>query len=68
MPLMTGDRLIKEILSIRPDIPIILCTGFSEEIDEKKEMALGAVEYIEKPADKHNLAFKIRSVLEKKKN
>ncbi|MEJ2655678.1 MAG: response regulator, partial [Desulfobacterales bacterium] len=32
MPLMTGDKLIKEFLNIRPGIPIILCTGFSEKI------------------------------------
>jgi CheY-like chemotaxis protein len=37
MPKMTGDNLVKEILNIRPDIFIILCTGFSEKIDEKKQ-------------------------------
>ena len=34
---MTGDKLVKEILEIRPDLPVILCTGFSEKIDEKKQ-------------------------------
>ena len=38
MPEMTGDKLLKEILNIRPDIPVTLCTGFSEKIDEKKRM------------------------------
>lgn len=33
---MTGDMLAKEVLDIRPDMPTILCTGFSEKIDEKK--------------------------------
>ncbi len=67
MPLMTGDKLIKEILNIRSDTPAILCTGFSEKIDEKKAKAIGAADYIEKPIDKLNLAFKVRSVLDKKK-
>ncbi|MBW2605193.1 MAG: PAS domain S-box protein [Deltaproteobacteria bacterium] len=67
MPLMTGDKLIKEILNVRSDIPAILCTGFSEKIDEKKAKTLGAAGYIEKPFYQHNLAFKIRSALDKKK-
>jgi PAS domain S-box-containing protein len=36
MPHITGDKLVKEILKIRPDMPTILCTGFSEKIDEEK--------------------------------
>jgi len=67
MPLMTGDKLIKETLNIRSDIPIILCTGFSEKIDAKKAKAVGAAEYIEKPVYQQNLAFKVRSVLDGKK-
>ena len=65
MPKMTGDKLVKEILNIRPDIPVILCTGFSEKIDEKKANAIGAADYIEKPLDKRDFAFKIRKVLDK---
>jgi PAS domain S-box-containing protein len=67
MPQMTGEKLIKEILSIRSDIPIILCTGFSENIDEEKAAAIGAAEYIEKPFDKHEFALKVRRVLDGKK-
>jgi CheY-like chemotaxis protein len=67
MPLITGDKLIKETLNIQSDIPVILCTGFSEKIDEKKATAIGAAGYLEKPVDKHNLAFKVRSVLDAKK-
>ncbi|HSQ85941.1 MAG TPA: ATP-binding protein, partial [Desulfobacterales bacterium] len=67
MPQMTGEKLIKEILSVRSDIPIILCTGFSEKIDEEKAAAIGAVEYIEKPVDKHDFALKVRRVLDGKK-
>jgi PAS domain S-box-containing protein len=67
MPKMTGDKLVKEILNIRPDIPIILCTGFSEKIDEKKATAIGAADYIEKPIDQRDFAFKVRKVLDAKK-
>ena len=66
MPKMTGDKLVKEILNMRPDIPIILCTGFNEKIDEKKAKAIGAADYIEKPIDKHDFAFKVWKVLGRK--
>ena len=67
MPQMTGEKLIKEILSVRSDIPIVLCTGFSEKIDEEKAAAIGAVEYIEKPVDKRDFALKVRRVLDGRK-
>jgi PAS domain S-box-containing protein len=66
MPKMTGDKLVKEILNIRTDIPIILCTGFSEKIDEKTAKAIGAADYIEKPLDQRDFACKIRKVLDGK--
>jgi PAS domain S-box-containing protein len=64
MPKMTGDKLVKEILKIQPDIPIILCTGFSEKIDEKKARAIGVADYIEKPLDMRDYAMKVRKVLD----
>ncbi len=41
MPNMTGRDLAKEIMFIRPDVPIILCTGFREQIDEMKAKEMG---------------------------
>jgi PAS domain S-box-containing protein len=67
MPSMTGDKLVKEILDIRPEMPTIICTGFSDKIDAEKAKEIGAAEYVEKPVDKRNLAFKVRSVLDGKK-
>jgi CheY-like chemotaxis protein len=64
MPHMTGDKLTEEILRIRPDIPIILCTGFSEMISEDKAKSLGIREYILKPLIMNNLAEKVRKVLD----
>ncbi|MBT3368546.1 MAG: PAS domain S-box protein, partial [Nitrospina sp.] len=56
MPRMTGDRLTKEILTIRPHMPVIICTGYSERMSEKKAKALGVRKYLEKPIDVRNLA------------
>ena len=64
MPHITGDKFVKEILTIRPDIPTILCTGFSEKIDEKKAGEIGIRGYIEKPFDKGKLSRLVREVLD----
>lgn len=64
MPNLTGEYLSKEILKIRPDIPIILCTGFSETIDEKRAKAMGIRKYITKPIALHKIAAAIREVLD----
>lgn len=64
MPKLNGDKLVNKILKIRPDIPIILCSGFSEKIDEKKAKGIGVVDFIEKPFDKHDFAFKVRKALD----
>jgi CheY-like chemotaxis protein len=64
MPHITGDKLVKEILKIRPDIPTILCTGFSEKIDEEKAKKIGVRQYIEKPFDRGKLLMLVRNVLD----
>lgn len=65
MPNMTGTELAKRLIDIRPDIPIILCTGFSEAISEKKAQAIGIREYVMKPITTHDLATTIRKALNK---
>jgi PAS domain S-box-containing protein len=67
MPNMTGDKLAQEILSIRPGIPIILCTGFSEYITEERAKALGIQEFVMKPLVMRDLATVIRRALDRKK-
>jgi PAS domain S-box-containing protein len=67
MPKMTGAQLAKELLKIRPDIPIILGTGFSELIDEKMAKEVGIRELIMKPYAITNIAKTIRQVLEEKR-
>jgi PAS domain S-box-containing protein len=66
MPYMTGDTLAIEIMKIRPDIPVILCTGFSERITKDKAKALGIREFVLKPLMMQDLAKKVREALDKK--
>jgi PAS domain S-box-containing protein len=63
MPNIRGDHLAKELLKIRPDIPIIICTGFSEMISEDKAKNIGIREFIMKPINKKELAVAIRDAL-----
>jgi PAS domain S-box-containing protein len=66
MPNMTGDKLVQEILKIRPDMPIILNTGFNEKIDEEKAKQIGIRQYIEKPFNRRILANVVREVLDER--
>jgi PAS domain S-box-containing protein len=63
MPNMTGIHLTQKLIEIRPDIPIIICTGFSEKISEHKAKAMGIRGYVMKPVVRSELAKKIREVL-----
>ncbi len=66
MPQMTGMELIKELVSIRADIPIILCTGFNEKITEDNTKHLGIGALVGKPVRVVEIVEKIRSVLDRK--
>ncbi|MDY6971931.1 MAG: response regulator [Thermodesulfobacteriota bacterium] len=65
MPNMNGTDLAQKLLEIKPDIPVILCTGFSEAITEEKAKAMGIQEYILKPVDKSMMSRAIRRALER---
>ncbi len=65
MPDMTGDRLAVEIMRIRPDIPVILCTGYHRKIDEKKAERLGISAFVMKPLTDEELLGTIRKVLDR---
>ena len=56
-----------QMISIRPDIPIILCTGFSERIDEDKVAALGIKGLLMKPIASSKMAEMVRQVLDDNK-
>ena len=65
MPNMIGTQLAKEIMTIRPNMPVILCTGFSEKISEEKASKIGFKGFLLKPIVKSDLSEKIRKVLDK---
>ncbi len=64
MPGMTGVDLAKRLLQIRPDLPIILCTGFSSIVSEEKAKSCGIKGFCLKPLTKKDLSVKIRSLLD----
>ena len=66
MPNMTGTDLAKELMSIRSDIPIILCTGFNEQIDEDRAKEMGISAFVMQPIAMRKMANTIRQVLDKK--
>ncbi len=64
MPKMAGDRLSTELLKIRPNIPIILCTGYSSKMSRERALNLGIRGFIMKPYITNQLARTVRSVLD----
>jgi len=64
MPGMTGSDLSRRMLQIRPDIPIILCTGYSTIVTEGKVKSMGIKEFAFKPLAKKDMAKLIRKVLD----
>lgn len=63
MPGMTGAELARNVKQIRPDIPIILCTGFTENLDEEIVREMGICAYLTKPVLQKDLADTIRKAL-----
>ncbi|MCD4726740.1 MAG: PocR ligand-binding domain-containing protein, partial [Pirellulales bacterium] len=66
MPNMSGDKLSSEMIKIRPNIPILLCTGFSEKMPEEKAASLGIKGFLMKPIVMKDLSKMIRYVLDNK--
>lgn len=64
MPEMTGADLAKLIFAIRPGMPIILCTGYSEIINEEQAKSLGIRDYVMKPVVKYDFIWKVREILD----
>jgi PAS domain S-box-containing protein len=65
MPKLSGDKLAVELMRIRPDIPVLVCTGFSETLTEDRIKSLGIRGLVLKPIIMKELALKIREVLGK---
>ncbi|MGE5341409.1 MAG: response regulator [Candidatus Omnitrophota bacterium] len=65
MPNLTGIQLSEELLRIRPEIPVILCTGFSETVSKENFKALGVHAFVMKPIIKKEIARVIREVFDR---
>ena len=67
MPNMTGDKLAVELLKIKPDIPVIICTGYSQKMTKELAVEMGIKAFAYKPLDKAELAKTVRKVLDENK-
>jgi CheY-like chemotaxis protein len=63
MPNMTGDALAKELMTIRPDIPVIICTGYSQAIDPERAKQRGIKALVMKPVLVNDIAAAVRNAL-----
>ncbi|MBA3006004.1 MAG: PAS domain-containing protein [Proteobacteria bacterium] len=66
MPVMNGGELARRIKQLSPVMPVVLCTGFSEIMDEEKARRMGIDGYMTKPVIQRQLAQTLHDVLEKK--
>ena len=64
MPHMSGDELAKKMIHINPDIPIILCTGYSTQINQEQALSIGIQAFLSKPVPKLDYAKTIRRILD----
>ena len=65
MPKMTGEHLVNQMRRIRPALPVILCTGYSQKVDQQSAVLMGC-EYLVKPVEFEDLARMIRVALDRR--
>ena len=66
MPNLTGDMLAQELMAVRPDIPIILCTGYTDRLSEDEAGQMGIKAFVYKPLRIWDLSVTIREILDNK--
>jgi two-component system, cell cycle sensor histidine kinase and response regulator CckA len=66
MPNLTGEELAEKVLKIKPDMPIIMCTGHSDTVSREDAFAIGIKRYILKPIQGNELVYAVREVLDEK--
>ncbi|MCM2284600.1 MAG: PAS domain S-box protein [Desulfobacula sp.] len=64
MPHMPGDIFAKEVKKLRPNLPVILCTGYSDRIDQDMFREIGIKDFLMKPVLLHELAASVRKILD----
>jgi YesN/AraC family two-component response regulator len=65
MPQMTGLKMAGRMMELRPDIPVIICTGFSDQVNPQQAHAAGIKALLMKPLMVRELAEAIRQALGK---
>jgi CheY-like chemotaxis protein/two-component sensor histidine kinase len=66
MPHMTGEQFARQIFEIRPEMPVILCTGYNEDLTEEKALAMGLRAVLNKPVNLRDLVTGVRDVLDRR--
>ena len=64
MPDLTGSELSRQMLSIKSETPIIICTGFSDNLSKEQAMILGIRDYLMKPMTIEDLSAALRRILD----
>ncbi len=64
MPKMTGDQLSKELIATKADIPVIMCSGLAESIEQRLPKGFGIKEFLPKPVTATELSRVVRKVLD----
>lgn len=67
MPSLTGDKLAKALFAIRPELPVIICSGFSEILSDEEAESLGVKQFLRKPVTREEMSHKVRLALEERK-
>jgi CheY-like chemotaxis protein len=67
MPAMAGDTLAQELRRLRPELPVIVCSGFSRTINADKAQALGLDAFLLKPFLQRDLGLAVRRVLDQRR-
>jgi len=63
MPAMTGERLARKVRAIHQDLPVIICTGYGEQMAQQKLDRLGGAQLLLKPVELRDLASGLRRVV-----
>ena len=68
MPYMTGNQLVQALQTIRPDLPIIMCTGYREKISPQKAQMMGIRAFLRKPLSYNDLTQNVREAIDHRKS